>query len=137
MQRVSSGHGSAIVGNLDSIVKRIQVDAIQDERHLGRVQPGGASCASCSCDERCCENGWKIDAEEELQFTSEVQKECGEVNESKPKGNPLNASAKTGRLLVFKEGKNSQMLAGSECKAADFAGKWRVGYYRTWSWSGW
>ena len=29
-----------------------------------------------------------------------------EVNESKPKGNPLNASAKTGRRLVFKGGKN-------------------------------
>jgi hypothetical protein len=38
MQRVSSGHGSAIVGNLDSIVQRIQVDAIQVERHFGRVQ---------------------------------------------------------------------------------------------------
>lgn len=55
MQRVSSGRGSAIVGNLDSIVKRIQVDATQGERHLGRVQPEGASCASCICDERCCE----------------------------------------------------------------------------------
>jgi hypothetical protein len=66
MQRVSSGHGSAIVGNLDSIVKRIQVDAIHDERHFGLVQPRGASCG---CDERCSEKGWKIDAEEELQFT--------------------------------------------------------------------
>jgi hypothetical protein len=43
MQRVSSSHGSAIIGNLDGIVERIQVDAVDYERHLGCFQPVGTS----------------------------------------------------------------------------------------------
>lgn len=35
VQRVSSGHDRAIVGDLDGIVERVQVDAVHDERHLG------------------------------------------------------------------------------------------------------
>ena len=41
--RVSTSHDSAIVGNLDSIVERIQVDAFQDETgHLGGCKLVGA-----------------------------------------------------------------------------------------------
>jgi hypothetical protein len=35
VQRVSSCRGGAIIGNFDSIVERIQVDAVDDKRHLG------------------------------------------------------------------------------------------------------
>jgi hypothetical protein len=41
--RVSSSHDGAIVGNLDSVVECIQVDAIQDETgHLGGCKLAGA-----------------------------------------------------------------------------------------------
>jgi hypothetical protein len=42
VQRVSSGHDGAIVGNLDGVVERVQVDAVNDERHLGGFEVTGA-----------------------------------------------------------------------------------------------
>jgi hypothetical protein len=37
VQRVSSGWDGAIVGNLDGIVERGQIDAVNGERHVGGV----------------------------------------------------------------------------------------------------
>lgn len=44
VQRVSSSHDGVIVGNLDGVVERVQVDAVDDERHLGGFELTGASC---------------------------------------------------------------------------------------------
>ena len=35
VQRVTSSHDSAIVRNLDGIVESVEIDAVNDERHLG------------------------------------------------------------------------------------------------------
>jgi hypothetical protein len=67
IQRVSSGHGSTIVGDLDGIVERVQVDAVHDERHLGGFQLF-AQFEVVTDGRKVLREGRKIEVED-LQFT--------------------------------------------------------------------